>query len=112
MTLERFQKSSPPPALIPFFPPTDVAGLVRKPIVRDSHAIDGVSQPRQILLGLQDEAAPCRVQGASLREGRRLLPFNLTSKPQVKLSGGAGLSAPRPQHSQLLLGSTEGPGPQ
>lgn len=80
--------------------------------MRDSHAIDGVSQPRQILLGLQDEAAPCRVQGASLREGRRLLPFNLTSKPQVKLSGGAGLSAPRPQHSQLLLGSTEGPGPQ
>ena len=33
MTLERFQKSSPPLALIPFFPPTDVVGLVRKLLV-------------------------------------------------------------------------------
>ena len=33
MTLEKFQKSNPPPALIPFFPPTDVAGLVRKLLV-------------------------------------------------------------------------------
>ena len=33
MTLERFQKSNPPPAFIPFFPPTDVAGLVRKLLV-------------------------------------------------------------------------------
>lgn len=31
MTLESFQTSSPPPALIPFFPPTDVAGWCGSP---------------------------------------------------------------------------------
>lgn len=90
MTLARFQTSSPP-LLNSFLPPTDVAGLARKPSVRDSHATEGVSPRKQILLGpqqqasLEPEAAPCRVSGSgvpSLKEGRRPLPSNLTSEPR------------------------------
>lgn len=37
----KMSKIQASPASIPFFPPTDVAGLVRKPRLCDSHATDG-----------------------------------------------------------------------
>ena len=103
ITLERFQKSSPPPALVPFFPPTDVAGLVRKLIVRVTLT------PLMVFLGGDKffwvpsiiapsngpEAGPHRVQkvGSSFKgveETACYLPTRPTS-PEVKLSGATGL---------------------
>lgn len=84
-----------------------------------SHAIDGVSRPRQILQGpqcrssLRHGAAPCRVQGGFFKGGEKIATFTLTSKPRGQAFRQCLLSVPPPpQHTQLLLGDTEDPGPQ